>query len=545
MNRADSPVSTASLRDAVETGSALCPVTAPRFFRRALAGFLIAVALPALSSQTLAQSNEDWAALILEGRSALETGDPALALQLFEEAEPAAETPDDQIVSLTSLGLAHASLGNLDAAARFHERSLDLRETQYPPPSMAVATGLRNLAQVRHRQARLAETATLLNRVLTILNEIAPDTPDVTDVKSDLAAVYVNMARYRDAETLYESVLPVVENGSPAKHVAALSGLAAIKAALGQNEAAAALYLKALDIARAKFGDDHPSISGLMNGLGEVYRASNRPAEARDLYQTAIDIRAAALGSDHPALGPLYNNLGLALLDLGDLDGAGEALENARVITEGALGPNHPSLATVLANQADLDEARGEYLSAIEHNLMAFRNLASSLGTAHPEVQRLQVNLGRRLSLAGDYARAEETLNEAEAGIIADRGGDHIDMIAVHSARGQLERLRGDNVAALESYAKALAIVEAADGATTMDAAVLYANQAKVLVTLRREEEAVALLEESLAIREATFGDDSPALIETLNDYAFALRRLRRFDEAEAVEARVASLSEP
>ena len=118
-------------------------------------------------------------------------------------------------------------------------------------------------------------------------------------------------------------------------------------------------------------------------------------------------------------------------------------------------------------------------------------------------------------------------------------------MVAVLSARGQLERLRGDHAAALEAYEQASAIVEASGGAETMEAAILLSNRASLSTTLRREIEATDLFAASLAIREAILGSNSPELVETLNDYAFALRRLKRVDEAEAVEARAEALTTP
>ena len=363
--------------------------------RVGLQRFVLGLAVLALSFVPAeAQDRETWAALVLEGRALLEGGDPAGALVLFEQADDLAETVEDHIVSLTSLGLAHAALGNLEAAARFHGESLDLREETFPAPSMAVATGLRSLALVRHRQSRLAETATLLTRARGIIAELAPGSPELADVESDLAAVYVNMGRYGDARELYLSILPSVEVGPPDRFVTALNGLASIEAARGGYGEAERLYRQAMDVTIDGLGSGHPLMASLMNGLGEVYRQSDRPDEAIVLYREALELRIALLGASHPSLGSLYNNLGLALLDTGDLEGAAVELEKAKALTESTVGPNHPSMATVLGNLADLDEARGDYLAAVEGNLKALRILQTQLGNRHPEVQLLQINSG-------------------------------------------------------------------------------------------------------------------------------------------------------
>ena len=55
-------------------------------------------------------------------------------------------------------------------------------------------------------------------------------------------------------------------------------------------------------------------------------------------------------------------------------------------------------------------------------------------------------------------------------------------------------------------------------------------------------EAAAPLYAQALSIRERLLGVDNPALVPTLRDYAFVLRRLKRTQEAAELEDRATAL---
>lgn len=71
---------------------------------------------------------------------------------------------------------------------------------------------------------------------------------------------------------------------------------------------------------------------------------------AKASFERALAIAEAAMGAEHPTVAIYINNLGRVLHDLGDLAGAKANFERAIAITEASLGPDHPNVAIFRRN---------------------------------------------------------------------------------------------------------------------------------------------------------------------------------------------------
>ncbi len=71
-------------------------------------------------------------------------------------------------------------------------------------------------------------------------------------------------------------------------------------------------------------------------------RDLGRPADARPLAQRAVAIAEAAYGPDHPEVGIHLSRLAQILSHLGQPEQARPPAERAVAITETALGADHP-----------------------------------------------------------------------------------------------------------------------------------------------------------------------------------------------------------
>jgi tetratricopeptide (TPR) repeat protein len=91
---------------------------------------------------------------------------------------------------------------------------------------------------------------------------------------------------------------------------------------------------RALAIAEAAYGPEHPEVGTRLNNLALVLRDLGDLAGARERFERALAIDLAAYGPEHPDVGTDLNNLALVLQDLGDLAGARERLERALAIAE-------------------------------------------------------------------------------------------------------------------------------------------------------------------------------------------------------------------
>ena len=518
------------------------------FLRSPLSFALLLCAGFAMASPSLpAAETDNWAAVIVEGRTALESGDAATALERFRAAwtlaQGAGHSDYDRIVSLTSLGLAYAALGRYDLAGDYHERSLALRQKVYPEQSMAVATGLRNIAAVRQRQGQLAETATLLRRALDILQAVPEESAeDRVAVGIDLASTYHGLARYRDALATYDSLDAQAAEVSVAKRINLLTGQATAHAALGDTLAAEPLLRDALGQARAELGAGDPTTATVLNSLAELLRSTGRPDESIPLYEEALAIRERDYGPRDPRVAPILNNLALAEHETGNTLAASEHIKVAFEIATVAYGDSHPAVATVLANLADIAEGAGDLRTALESSLAAVGILEAQYGPQHLEVARLKNALARRLIAVGAADEAAAQVDAARAVLEARFGHDNPEVAEAIGNQSEVARLRTDYAEALALNGEALAIMEKSLPGDSPEVAVLLSNRGALLKTMRRMPEAAEAYGASLAMRETLFGPDSLRLVRTLRDYAFVLRRLRRGDEAAVLEERAARI---
>src|SRR5262249_37915272 len=65
-------------------------------------------------------------------------------------------------------------------------------------------------------------------------------------------------------------------------------------------------------------GPDHPDVATAMDDVANVYNELQEPAKEKSLHERALAIRLAALGPAHPDVGSSYNNLGAYYDQIGD-----------------------------------------------------------------------------------------------------------------------------------------------------------------------------------------------------------------------------------
>ena len=96
----------------------------------------------------------------------------------------------------------------------------------------------------------------------------------------------------------------------------------------------------------------------LLNQTGLYLRGRAQFAEAKAHLERALTIAEAAYGPNHPNVASIVNNLGGMLRDLGDLEGAKGHYERALTIFRDFLGEDHPTSVKVRRNLESLDAER-------------------------------------------------------------------------------------------------------------------------------------------------------------------------------------------
>jgi tetratricopeptide (TPR) repeat protein len=127
----------------------------------------------------------------------------------------------------------------------------------------------------------------------------------------------------------------------------------------GQYRQAKRVAERALAVAEAALGPDHPDVGIRRNNLGTVLQDLGDLAGARTQYERALQITEKALGPD-PRVAVMLYRVGRVRADLGDLEAASNAFSKAVQIDTAAYGPDHPEVATDLEPLADVQERQGD-----------------------------------------------------------------------------------------------------------------------------------------------------------------------------------------
>jgi CHAT domain-containing protein/tetratricopeptide (TPR) repeat protein len=288
-----------------------------------------------------------------------------------------------------------------------------------------------------------------------------------------------------NVRSLSLAALVVLRVCAPAHSQQVPNELAAINARFkelrlaGKYAEAIPLAMRALELTRARRGDNHADTATSMVWLADLYRDQGRYAEAEPLYRRSLTIREKALGPEH-------RDVAISLSDLAGIyrtqgrNGEVEPLyRRAVAINEKAGRSGQNDLAITLDNLAEFYVAQRRYAEAepLKKRSLALREKA--LGPEHPAVARGLQNL---------------------AGLYAEQG-----------RYGEAEPL----------HRRALAIREKALGSEHPDVAFSLLELAGLYHDQGRYSEAEPLYRRALAIREKALGAEHPYVAESLNNLAW------------------------
>src|SRR5437660_12867945 len=97
---------------------------------------------------------------------------------------------------------------------------------------------------------------------------------------------------------------------TPLKSIRRMCRSADTHRARGKYKEAESLYLDALRLAEAVFGEGHSEVSLVCNNLAVLYKYMACFDDAEQLYRRALTIIERELGPDHPEVATIYHNLG-------------------------------------------------------------------------------------------------------------------------------------------------------------------------------------------------------------------------------------------
>jgi tetratricopeptide (TPR) repeat protein len=312
--------------------------------------------------------------------------------------------------------------------------------TGYPP---VVAEGLALQGALDERRGDLKQAETVLLEALSTGEAARHDQVRAEAATSLLLVLGVRQARYAEAaawDKLAEGAIARV-GGGPWLEARLLQTRGLMRYAEGKLPEAIELQQRAADA----FGRLDPAgvQRGLaLNELGAAYRGARKATEAKAAYQQALDILRARLGDESDAVAATRNGLAnTAMLD-GRFEEAQALYLAALGVFEKRLGPTHFRTVTAYNNLGVVLAEQERYAEALPYfeKVVAARDAKA----ADPKAADAHANLGMVLVELGRLEDAERAFVRAQAllqGVAVDHFSNAEPLLGL--ARLALDRKRG------------------------------------------------------------------------------------------------------
>lgn len=327
---------------------------------------------------------------------ALELFRRSLAIQLRIKGQMDAETA----VVRNDLGNTLGFLGRYELAAAEHREALTIREALYGPRHPLVADSCFNLGNILDLSGHLGEALSLHSRALSIrLERLGGEHPEVGRSQSIIASIC-----QRFSQGLVEQLKPRKNREDPVQVQMAFLSFQQIGVALsdaGLLAPAVEALGRALALAEALHGYEHPVVASVLTRLGELSLRARQPAQALPHLRRALGIHQSAAGGNPPELADTHELLGMAHRDAGDLVLALDHFEACLSARMRRLGPVHPSVGQCYANIGGVHLRAGRLAEAERYTRQALEIAEATAGPDDPQTARACGNLGTVLLRLG------------------------------------------------------------------------------------------------------------------------------------------------
>lgn len=261
------------------------------------------------------------------------------------------------------------------------------------------------------RKFRVAEKF-YRNALLRSKNYLASEPQIIEKIKSNLAAVLIELKEIAGAISLLEEALESTQkNFKPGHPIIAeiQSNLASAFQSLGQLmkderlfQKSKFLLLEALKSTQKNFGPGHSSIAKIQSKLAVVLALLGELSKAEKLLQESLKSNQKSLGPEHPLIAEIQSKLAFIFIKLGKLKEAEKLLQESLKLNKKIFGPEH---LVVIEGQVDLANVlakRGEPKEAKKLLQKSIKSLKKNFEPGHPVFTKIFYNLVDVLSQLGE-----------------------------------------------------------------------------------------------------------------------------------------------
>ena len=225
------------------------------------------------------------------------------------------------------------------------------------------------LEEFAHRLAEMGKGLTLHTFSETRLAFLRDTLESINDsevrigLRLRIAAVLMDIARWEECEKQQRLALTEATTLANATLVARASNeLATLLYHTNRFGEAEPLMRHALEINKAAFGEQHPTVAISLNNLATLLQDTNRLGEAEPLMRRALEIDKAAFGEQHPNVATSLNNLAKLLQTTHRIEEAEPLMRQSLDIFDTfrrQTGHEHPYFQQVNENYQALQRAMG------------------------------------------------------------------------------------------------------------------------------------------------------------------------------------------
>ena len=301
---------------------------------------------------------------------------------------------------------------------------------------------------------------------------------------------------------------------------------------LGNYKQALECDLKALSIRRSSYGEKHSSVALSYNNLGTAYTYLGDYKKALKYYLKALDIQLSLGRENHISVAHLYNNLGSLYGSIGDRKESLEYHLKALSKMQSLFGEKDPVTATAYNNVGDAYYEFGNPKMALEYLLKALDIYHSIFGKNHPNVALTYNNIGNIYGELGYHKKALQFKEKALAIWRSFLKEDNPNLATGYDSTGFTYGDLGNYKKELEYHLKALDLRLTALKKDHPSVATSYDSIGFTYTQLGDYKKALEYLLKSLDLQRSIYGDNNPSVARTYDNIGLTYGQLGDYKKA-------------
>jgi tetratricopeptide (TPR) repeat protein len=313
------------------------------------------------------------------------------------------------------------------------------------------------------------------------------------------------------------------------------------EAARGDFDAARSHLTEALGIylAMGPAFAPHAAIENM--NLGDEASAEGRWADAESFFEQAVEGGRHSLGPRHLYTVTMANRLANVRVLRGEFDLA-EALYTGNLAIEREVYPRDLQTAHTLSGLGFLHSRQGKQQQALAEAEEGLALTIQAAGDSDPETGTAYANVAQIHRIAGDNDRAVPLLRKAHAIFERAYGPDSPRLANVLSQEGLELMYDGDLALANDDMVRAVKVLSASP-AGNVNLAVAEQNLGLLRLRQKKYAEADRLFSQALKLEEQYQARPGRDMAQTLELLSAVRQKERRFEDAESLKARAATLT--